>query len=302
MSVPIASPPPRAPRTAAALALLLLGAGAVAAQTPTLPDPIAEFHSSYETWVPHAFGPFPDQTLLRLRSTRPPSHVVLTGLPADADVDAYEWLGENLVWFSLADWAVLPGGLRVHPADIVQWNGSAYAKVFDLLGCGGAPGLNVDALDTNPGLFGGTILLVSFDTNQTFLVDGNPVIVFDEELITLSAGGCQLGFAAITISGSERRWDLDALGMISRWGVLFDLLYYLSYDTWAAPAGRGVVGGPGDVIAYRPFGPTWAEPLHGGYQGTIPERDLDAVWILESGLFADGFESGDTTRWSATAP
>jgi hypothetical protein len=95
-------------RTVTAGSVVLLGAGAASAQPPTLPDPIAEFHSSYETFAPHAFGPLPDQTVLRLRSTQPPSHVVLAGLPADADIDAYEWLGENLVWFSLADWAVLP--------------------------------------------------------------------------------------------------------------------------------------------------------------------------------------------------
>lgn len=289
-------------RTVTAGSVVLLGAGAASAQPPTLPDPIAEFHSSYETFVPHAFGPLPDQTVLRLRSTQPPSHVVLAGLPADADIDAYEWLGENLVWFSLADWAVLPGGLRAHPADILQWNGSSYAKVFDLFACGGAPGLNLDALDVNPGLFGGYVLLISFDTNQTFLVNGNPVTVFDEELVTLNPEACLLGFSAIAIPGSERRWDLDGLGMLSRWGVLFDPLYYLSYDTWVAPAGGAAVGGPGDLVVYRPATQSWAEPDHGDYQGTIPERDLDAVWILESGLFADDFESGGTTRWSATAP
>jgi len=276
------------------------GCATVFAQGSSFPDPIAEIHLGYETWVDHAFGPFAERSFLRLRATAPPAHIVLSSLPAGADIDAWEWIGPNLAWFSLADWAVLPGDLRVHPGDIVQWNGTGFAKIFDLLACGGAPGLNLDALDANPGLFGGTILLVSFDTNQTFFASGNPFTVFDEEMISLVPQSCSLGASAIQVAGSERRWDLDGLGIISRWGLLLDSQLYLSYDTWIAPAGSGIVGGPGDVISHRFFTSTWTAPLHGTYGGTIPARELDAVWVLEAGLFEDGFEIGTTGRWSAT--
>jgi len=288
-------------RLASALvAGLVTFSAALHAQPSSLPDPIAEMQASYETWVDHAFGPFPDQDLLRLSTISPPSHIVLPGLPADADIDAFEWLGPNLYYFSLADWAELPGGLRVHPADIVVWNGSQYSKLFDLAACGGAPGLNIDALDVNPGLFGGEVLLVSFDTNQLFFSLSTPVWVFDEEFVTLNPSACLVGSSAITLPGSERRWDLDALAIKERWGVLLDVLDYVSYDTWAAPP--GAVAGPGNPIVYWAFGDVWESPQHGDYSGTIPTRDLDALWILPAGLFADGFESGNTARWSATQP
>jgi len=276
------------------------GPAALHAQLSSFPDPIAELQASYETWVDHAFGPFPDQDLLRLRTTHPPNHLVLPGLPADADIDAFEWLGQDLYYFSLADWTELPGGLRVHPADIVVWNGTQYSKYFDSVACGASPGLNIDALDVNPGIFGGEVPLVSFDTNQAFPSGSGPVYLFDEELITLNPSACLLGGAAITIAGSERRWDLDALAVFGRWGILLDSLYYLSYDTWVAPS--GAVGGPGDAVAYRAFGELWQSPLHGNYQGTIPTRDLDALWIHPAGIFEDGFESGNSARWSATEP
>jgi hypothetical protein len=302
MSSPRRSRPLHCAAVAALAGTLLLLAAAARAQVSTFPDPIAELQASYETWVPHSFGHFPDERLLRLRTTAPPSHLSLPGLPADADVDAWEWLGPNLAWFSLADWAELPGGLRVHPADIVQWNGSGYSKIFDLRACGGNPGLNLDALATRPGLFGGIILLVSFDTTQTFLVNGNPVTVFDEEYITIAPQSCQLGTVAISLAGADRRWDLDGLTASSRWGALFDTLLHVSFDTWVAPAGSPVIGGPGDVLAYRLLGGAWALPDHGSYSGTLPWRELDAVWIREAGLFEDGFESGGTNRWSSTSP
>ena len=108
--------------------------------------------ASFETWAPTALGPLPDHGALTAGSGPAYSLPGLGPLSADAEVDALADVGGGVWWFSLADWALLPGGVRAHPGDVVQWNGAAYAKIFDLLGCSFPPGLNVDAIDVYAGL------------------------------------------------------------------------------------------------------------------------------------------------------
>ena len=276
--------------------LVLLAAGAQPALPTNPPDSISEMGTSYETWVSTDAGPLRDEQLLKLSSSQQPTSITLPGLPADADIDAFEYLGPDHYYFSLADWAVLPGGLHVHPADIVEWNGANYFKVFDVLACGYSAGLNVDAIDLNPG-FPTLVLLVSFDTMFGYVSGHGIVRVFDEDFVALEPNTCAFG-AVTQLAGSERRWDLDGLASVSQWDSPLDLVDFVSYDTWVIAG--GVLGSPGSVVGYR--GGQWSAPAF-NVKGARPTAEIDAIWIVPSPvgeLFRDDYETGATDRWSAT--
>ena len=286
------------------LAALALVAAAVTsspafAQPSTQPDWLAGVEASYTTWTVTAAGALPDESALGL-SLRPPAAVDLGPLPADADVDALERIDATTVWFSLAEWAELPGGLRAHPADVLSWNGVGYGKVVDAVACGGLANANVDGIAALPGLFGGTVLQLSFSTTRLFLNPQlQPFVVFDEEAVSWTPGGCS-PLGRITLPGVESRLDLDALSVSPRWGILLDTVHYLSFDTWAAPG--GVTGGPGSLFEFRPWSSHWAIGQLAADIGALPQGDVDALWILPGGIFDDPFESGATNRWLVVVP
>jgi hypothetical protein len=261
-------------------------------------DPIHDVTASYETWVSIGTGPVPDHGVTRI-SHGTSAAVNLGTLPADADVDAIADVPGGAYWFSLADWAVLQGGLRVHPGDVVQWNGAAYAKVYDVVTCGGPAGANVDAIDAYPDIFfGGTIFVLSFDTSLTFIAGGNPFRIFDEEFATMTPFGCGLS-GPYTLAGTERRLDLDGMSYAPRWGngILNEL--YASFDSWATLS--AISFGPGDLAQFGLDAQWHAATFSPGF-GALPAFELDALDVALAGLFEDSFETGDTTRWSQSAP
>jgi hypothetical protein len=292
----------RRARRGLAAVLLAAVASPAFAQPSEQPDWIARLSASYETWQATAAGPLADHQLVELSASEPWRVLALGQLPADADVDALERLTTGEVWFSLADWAELPGGVRAHPADVLQWNGSAYVKVYDAVACLGPQSLNVDALDVQVDGTGGSYLLLSFDTNATFLAALFQIVrVFDEEMIILTAPfSCTFGLK-ITFPGLARQLDLDAIAAVPRWSHEGDPVHYASFDTWASVG--GVTGGPGDLLGYWPRRSEWSlGKLSLTPQGgpPPPSGDLDAAWVLPAGIFEDGFEIGSTGRWSAT--
>jgi hypothetical protein len=284
------------------LALALAAAAAAHAQPSSRPDWMAELRTSYETWVDGPSGPLPDHAALGLFADLTAAAIDFGPLPADADVDALEWRPGGAVWFSLAEWAELPGGVRVHPADVVQWNGAAYSKVFDSIAClGSGTALNVDAIDVNPNLLtGGDLLGLSFDTNTVFFVLGFGIVfVFDEDVAYLNDPfACGFAGPPQTFPGLERRHDLDGLASVPRWSYLLDRDDYVSLDTWATVG--GVTNRPWSLLARRSSDGTWAAASFGHDFDQSPPRDLDAAWVIPAGIFEDSFETGNTNRWTAT--
>jgi hypothetical protein len=279
-------------------ALLALGAVAANAQLTPLPDPIKAIAASYETTVSTAFGPLPDHEVVISLAGGPTFGLFELGpLPADAEVDAFAVESASVFYFSLAEWAELPGGVRAHPGDVVGWNGTAYFKVFDVMACLGASELNVDAVDIFPGLFGAVVAL-SFDTTR-FMPTGGGFVLFDEQLVTAAPYGCILGTAPVALPVADRGLDLDAVSMAPRWSFFLDQQWYVSFDSWGEVGGFAL--GPSTIVDYRPFTGQWASPVYGLGFGPLPEGDIDALWVWQSGLFADDFESGSTSRWSATS-
>jgi hypothetical protein len=271
------------------------------AQLTPIPDPVAALSVSYETTQSFGIGPLPDQGVVSMSYHSPNFAFTNLGpLPSDADVDAFAVYSPTVSWFSLADWAELAGGVRAHPGDVMGWNGSNYYKVFDVMACLGVPGLNVDAIDVYPGLFGGEILVLSFDTSQLFLNGGNPFVLFDEQAITVNASICSFGAAPLSIPISDRRTDLHALSSVARWGFLLDREFYAAFDTWAQIDEFAI--GPGVIAVWRGFGGQWNNPAWMPGFPERPEVPIDALWVLDAGLFADGVETANTSRWSETVP
>jgi hypothetical protein len=299
MNGPVSTRISRGPLHFATLAVAAVATlGGAPARAQSLPDTVHSLTASYESWTSVWFGPLPDDGAIRATHGPAYSQPDLGPLPADADVDALAAIGPGVFWFSLADWAELVPGFRAHPGDVVQWNGAGYAKVFDLLACAFPPGLNVDAIDVS--IYGGGAFMVSFDT--TFLWLGSLFqvhVVFDEGYTTIGPFSCSIGDFPFYLPGTERRLDLDALAFAAPWGDPARYEPYASFDTWAALGAYAY--GPGDV-AYRTFAGQWQIPAYVADFGTLPARDLDALAVQLAGIFADGVETGGTSRWSATAP
>ena len=211
----------------------------------------------------------------------------LGALPSAADLSAYHVLasGEQLLAFDTT--VSLPGGLTAEPRDVVRYNGATYSLEFNGAANGVPAGAQVDAVSV---LFGGDLLL-SFDT--TVALDG--ITADDEDLVRFNGGSFSLFFDG-SMAGVDGALDLDAAHHIDANGHLL-----LSFD------GSGTVGGVAfddeDVLEYDPLSGTWLLAYDGSthHSGWLT-ADLDAVHALTPLLFADGFESGDTSAWSSTVP
>jgi hypothetical protein len=211
----------------------------------------------------------------------------LGALPSAADLAAYHVLanGEQLLAFDTT--VSLPGGLTAEPRDVVRYNGATYSLEFNGAANGVPNGTQVDAVSV---LNGGDLLL-SFDT--TVVLSG--LSVDDEDLVRFDGSTFSLFFDG-SVEGVSTALDLDAAHHIDANGHLL-----LSFD------GSGTVGGVDfddeDVLEYDPVAGTWLLAYDGSAQhsGWLT-ADLDAVHALSPLIFADGFESGDTSAWSSTVP
>lgn len=189
--------------------------------------------------------------------------VSLGDLPESAAVDAFHDAGDGTVLFSLDTGADLDG-LPVSPADVVSWDGSTYALVFDALAAGVPAGTDLDALTAD-----GDDLLLSFDT--TVDLPGGPFD--DEDLVRWDGSTFSLeldGEAAGVPPGA----DLDAAHRLINGNLL------LSFDT------GGVVGGvtfaDEDALELDPGSGTWALAYDGSaeHPGWVA-ADLDALAVGE---------------------
>jgi hypothetical protein len=235
---------------------------------------------STDVAVEHAGTAMPDEAVAIA------SHAGLTPidvgpLSPEVDITAAHYRGNGEILFSIGSAARLSDTPFI-PGDVIRWDGSSHTLVFD--GTTIDPvGPEIDALGSD-----GQDLILSFDTGV--LLDGTAYA--DEDLVRLSAGSFSLYFdgsaagvpATLDVDGAELLEDgtlllsLDGSGVIA--GVTFsdeDILALDANSHWSlvcAPA-------------------TWA--------AAFARVDTDAVTVIEH-LFADGFESGDTSAWSASVP
>ncbi|HEV8628946.1 MAG TPA: hypothetical protein VGV61_01415 [Thermoanaerobaculia bacterium] len=261
-------------------------------------DSVASVRGTYDTWLLSPLGPLPDESILWLSGQ--PANRIDVGLAADADIDALEWISPTEIWFSVKDWTTVPfrrTRIAVHPADIMSWDGAAYNRVFNATLCGIAPGANADAVAALPNpFFGGTNVYISFDTTQ--LIQSQTV--FDDEMAIFNTGnGCTL-LGKTAPAGIDRRLDLNAFSWVRRWGATFDLLGYGGFDTWGLVGNQ--LAAPAILLQYRLQGGAWEGARLDPAVGFLPRGELEDVSVQASGMFYDGFETADTSRWSATSP
>jgi hypothetical protein len=198
----------------------------------------------------------------------------IPGLPAAADLVAYELLADGRELFSLDVTAVLPGPLTAEPRDVVGFDPSSqlYAVLFDGSAAGIPNGARIDALSVD-----GSRFFLSFDTTIAFpgfTADDEDVVVFDP------ASGSFVRVFDGSVAGIDRDLDLDALAALPNGHLL------VSFDT------SGEVGGvpfdDEDVLE-------WTAPSvwEVAYDGTLVDpgwkaSDLDAVSALTSDGDGDG--------------
>jgi hypothetical protein len=200
----------------------------------------------------------------------------IAGIPANADLVAYELLANGDELFSLDITVTLPGSVTAEPRDVVHFVPASgiYTILFDGSARGIPDGAQIDAIASN-----GALLLLSFDTTVAFA----GFTADDEDAVSFDAGS---GAFALAFDGSagglSGALDLDGLHRLANGHVL------VSLDT------SGSVGGvpfdDEDVLEFTGPAPgTWEM----AYDGSLVDADwavadLDAVSALEPQADSDG--------------
>ncbi|KAB2964900.1 MAG: hypothetical protein F9K18_07160 [Thermoanaerobaculia bacterium] len=234
-------------------------------------------------------GSHDHEAVLRLALPGPPEVEDLGSLPANADLTAFHRLDGGLRLFSLDTFVELPGGVVADRDDVVQYDGAGYAVLLDGSGAGLPDGARIDALGWRRE---GGVAALLLSTDVTVELPGG-LVAEDEDVVAWDGAAWSLvldGSAAGVADGL----DLDGIDRDPVTGVLF-----VSFD------GSGNLNGldfdDDDALAWD--GATWSLAFSGDLLGaSFAAGDLDALGVLTSNIFRDGFESSDTIEWSAAVP
>lgn len=228
-----------------------------------------------------------DQTAAREALAGGVSLLPLGALPADADLEALAAAEGD--WLLVLDTsAELTGGLIAGPNDVVRFDGTSFVLELNGSTVGLPAGSAIDALARLPS----GALLLSFDT--TLRLGGTAFD--DEDLAEFSAGAFNMFFDG-SAGGISPSLDLDAVAYDSAGGRLF-----LSFDGSGTVPG-GLAFDDEDVLELELGTSAWSLAYDGSSQHSLlPAADLDALEIElpSSTIFANGFESGDTSGWTVT--
>jgi hypothetical protein len=274
------------PAVPAACMVVLVGATTVARAAD--PDTLAlSFTSTAETEGLQVTDEQPIVLLLTHSCWSSAAHLTAS-LPPDVDVDALSLVGPGDVVLS-TDIGFVHDGTVLADEDLVRLADGMVTVLFD----GSLHGLP-DAADID------AVHVVSVDPLEFYYslataneIDG--VIYSDDDIIHFEAGAHELWVSGSDLFGSRHDGlDVDALWVdpLGR-----DLL--LSTDVGCTGLGGVTRADDEDVLRYRRMS---GELLlfvdlsgHGVDTGRV---DVDALHALQSLIFADDFETGDTSRWS----
>jgi len=225
---------------------------------------------------------YDDEAAIRETETPAWSAVSLGTLPAGADLTALHHANDGRWYFSLDTFAHL-GTIDAGPEDVVAWNGASYELVFDGSAAGIPAGASVDAVSEGP-KFG---LLLSFDVT----IPVGMLAADDADILAWDGAELSILFDAGS-AGIPASLDLDALDVDATNDSV-----YVSFDV------SGKLGGVDfddhDLLHFD--GVTWTKVSYAGLSQTgTGAADLDAADYVTPGIFADGFETSDRSRWSGT--
>jgi hypothetical protein len=189
-----------------------------------------------------------------------------TALPANADIDALDYITPTNVYFSLDAPTVLTGPGLVEDEDIVNWDGASFTLAWDGSANGLPPGADIDALNVD----GEGPLAFRFSLDAPAVLTG-PGLVQDEDLVTWNGSA----FTGIVFPGSlagvPANLDLDAFN--DRGGVE----WVISFD------GPGTIDGVSfddeDLVVFNVGAPAMFTGLFfdGSAQSLALNTDLDAA-------------------------
>jgi hypothetical protein len=215
---------------------------------------------------------------------------VMTGLgdalPEGVDVDAVSILDDGTVVFSTAS-SFVAGGVAADDEDLVALQGSVLSVVFD----GGSVGLPVAADIDAVHVVTLAPLELYFSVETPTEIAGT--VYSDGDILHFDGSTVSRVVAESTILGAEaRRCDVDGL-----WVDPSRDEYVISLDVSIAGVSSVSAADDEDLLL-------WTNSLllvlmDGSSSGlAAPGIDVDAVHV-ESILFADDFETGDTSAWSS---
>lgn len=211
-------------------------------------------------------------------------------LPDGVDVDAMSQLQDGRLVFSTDVSFHIPG-VDADDEDLVVLDGGDLSLLVDLSAFGVPESADVDALhvvSVDP-------LDILYSVDAPARVEG--VIFTDDDIIRFNARSHTLFLAGSEVLGDEAlRADVDAL-----WYDQADDEVVLSLDVAIPSAQDRTAADAEDLVRWS--GGALGMYLDASAVGLSgPGLDLDAVTRKLELCFADGFETGDTRRWSATEP
>lgn len=273
-------------RLAVSLLTMALGAHAVALAQP----PVVALRYSFDTATVSGIFLYEDENVSQDDLAGALGFAWTGPLPEQADLTAYHLRQDGTQLFALDITVNFPGLPGVRPNDVVSFNGNGYGLAFSGVANGLPAGTAIDALTAASN----EDLLLSFDV----ALDLASISAEDRDLLRWNGSGWSVFFDG-SDAGVPDGLDLDAAHLLTD-----NVRLLLSFD------GSGVIGGiqfdNEDVLEYNLVNSSWVLFWDGsGRRPEVATADLDALYAFEerpSGIFSDGFESGDLSAWSGSLP
>jgi hypothetical protein len=213
-------------------------------------------------------------------------------LPTDVDVDALSVTADGAVAFS-TDVGFIHDGAAVADEDLLVVRDGLLSLLFD----GSAQGLP-EAADID------AVHVVGLDPLEIYYSVATPAeiggtVYSDDDILHWAGGTHSLAVLGSDLFGNQRdRLDVDGLWVDDDDG---DLL--LSTDVGFIDLDSVTVAADDDILHYRIATGTLSMYAELSCHGLDSSRvDIDALTGAGPHVFADGFEAGDTGRWSLSVP
>lgn len=210
-------------------------------------------------------------------------------MPDGADLSGYHRFPSGVVLFVVTRTTEMTNGFVLEPRDVGRVEGSTTSLQFDGSAEGIPDGVRIDAVTWQT-----SGLTVSFD--QTIDVPGlGPVD--DEDLVTFDLDDDPFLSLDASMAGIDPALDLDGAHKDPE-------LTFLSVSFDSSGVVDGISFDDEDVLSWDPIENSWSLLFDASASDAEWEAlDADAVFatfeeVPQGPLLSDGFETGDTSRWS----